>query len=120
MREYLIGVFIGVALLILLLKGVYFVWGEISKDYEKIESEIAGMGYQVDDVGVFLKGTDFNLKDFTKSEGLRKQYERFLSGESSSYMDNARADKKASDAESSARTAQFLAGASLASSSSSR
>lgn len=112
---------IGITILVIFVIGIFF-WfiSSLEKHDQELRNQISEMGYQADDVEVFLKGTDFDYDDFIKSEGLKKQYEKFLSGESANYMDNARADKKSSDAESSARTAQYLAMASLARSSSSR
>lgn len=87
--------------------------------YEKstndpIRMELSHAGYDVPDVEVFLGRIGSNLTEFKNSGGLRKQYELFANGESSDFIKQARAEKQAEEAESTANTALTVSAASMA------
>ena len=60
--------------------------------------DITALGYDVDDVQVFLKGTSFDNRDFLNSQGLRKQYESYADGVKTGFMEKARLKKNKDDA----------------------
>lgn len=90
------------------------------KDHRRCVAELPRLGYDVADVGVFLKGTDYSCGDFIGSRGLRAQYELFRDGKVSGFMEQARAKKSADDAQATANMAMGMSAASIAISAGSR
>ena len=85
----------------------------------KYEKKLVGMGYDIAEVRVFLKGTDFDAEDLCASEGLKRQFEAFRKGEPSGFMAEARTRYlmgQAAQASSAARAqvAAQMAGANMA------
>lgn len=84
---------------------------------QKVQTEnrnqLSSQGFNVNDVEIFIKGTDYTLEDFLKSPSLRKQYELFQDG-NNEFMYKARLNKKANDAEDSAAFAVGMSAASVA------
>lgn len=68
------------------------------------------MGYDTDDVEVFLDGIGQDYENFLKSKGLRLQYELFKDGKSSDYIHKAKANKESEDAKSSGYTTGVATG----------
>jgi len=62
------------------------------------EQEISRMGYDTKDVYVFLEYTGAYGSDFINSQGLRKQYELFRDGGSTSFIQAARNHKEVENA----------------------
>lgn len=69
-----------------------------SVDDYRHSPDITALGYDVDDVRVFLKGTSFDNRDFLNSYGLRKQYEAYADGIKTGFMEKARLKKDKEDA----------------------
>ena len=70
-----------------------------SVDDYRHSPDITALGYDVCDVKVFLKGTSFDNRDFLNSQGLRKQYEAYVDGAKTGFMEKARLKKDKEDAE---------------------
>lgn len=104
---------IGIILLVLLgFFGFYKLIESSFKEEQKIVSKVISEGYSIDDVRIFLKGTDYTIQDFVISPSLRNQYKEFQNG-NSSFMDSARMNKKVNDAQNSANIAAGMAGAAI-------
>lgn len=97
---------------------VFAVWGMKILDSQIYErnQKIIDSGYDLEDVKVFLKGTDFSLHDFMSSKGLRVQYKSFSEGQSAGFIQDARNRKKTSEAKSQAATATAISLVSLSNS----
>jgi len=94
-----------------------FIAVTIEKTNTIFRNEISAQGFNIKDVEIFLKGTDYTTGDFLASPSLRKQYQLFQEG-NNDFMDKARLAKKANDAKSSASMAVGISAASMATSSS--
>jgi hypothetical protein len=57
--------------------------------YPGDEAILKSMGYNVDDVSVFLGSIGRDSQDFLKSPSLRKQYDKFNNGETSNFINQA-------------------------------
>lgn len=80
----------------------------------KVKNQMAIAGWDVNDIQVFLDKTGSSWFDFRDSDGLKKQYQIFSHGQSSSFIDEAIAKKRADEAQATANMAVGLSAASMA------
>lgn len=108
---YIDGVNIIFALIFLVLSfGVIFLIKDSHDDSVLGKNGISDLGYSVDDVEIFLKGTPFDRRDFCSSPGLRKQYEEFRDGKETEFMRTARANESKKEAQETAFATGLLIG----------
>ena len=72
------------------------------------KKKLVAKGYDAVEVTVFLKNSGFTYRDLYNSTALQKQYETFRAGGDQSFMNNARAQHAAENAQSTANTAVAL------------
>lgn len=67
-------------IVVAILSGIFGIFYVLDKADKQDTAQWIKLGYNMDDVRVFLKATNENRYDFSKSPSLRKQYEAWRDG----------------------------------------
>lgn len=67
-----------------------------NRNAERYAKQFTDMGYNINDVRAFSRYTDIEIDDLLRSPALRKQLDKFIAGETTAFIQQAR-DKKNSD-----------------------
>ena len=93
--------------------GLYSASKENIRQNAEMITTVTRMGENPTDVEIFLRGSDFKMKDFINSPSLQKQYERFKEGDDVDFIENNRANRQIRNAKSRANSAQAIATVSM-------
>ncbi len=97
----------------LLIWAIVFCQMEENKNNAINSKVLISQGYDISNVSVFLKNSGYSYADLVSSSALQAEYSKFINGQSSDFMKEARIRKSLKDTKDSADSARMMSSVSM-------